>query len=121
MDETPTLLELRLGDLETIEELFAGLVRREEKTDVVGGFGRGGGGRDFPRSARERTRWWMVGERDGIGRPRNDRRPWIRWEKSTAMFQGFVNLTCALLLMNEVRGWVLGLSFERGAGSCRTA
>jgi transposase len=28
----------------------------------------------------------------------------IRGEKSTAMFQGFVNLTCALLLMKEVLG-----------------
>ena len=39
-----------------------------------------------------------------IGWFQSYRRLCIRWEKSTAMFQGFVNLTCALLLMNDVLG-----------------
>ena len=54
------------------------------------------------RKPRRHKRRWTV-ERT-IGWLQNYRRLCIRWEKSTAMFQGFVNLTCALLLMNEVLG-----------------
>ena len=54
------------------------------------------------RKLRRYKRRWTV-ERT-IGWLQNYRRLCIRWEKSTAMFQGFVNLTCALLLMNEVLG-----------------
>lgn len=39
-----------------------------------------------------------------IGWLQNYRRLCIRWEKSTEMFQDFINLTCALLLMKEVLG-----------------
>jgi transposase len=42
----------------------------------------------------ERTIEWL----------QNYRRLCIRWEKSTAMFQGFVHFTCSLLLMKEVLG-----------------
>jgi len=45
----------------------------------------------------ERTIAWL----------QNYRRLCIRWEKSTEMFQGFIILTCALLHMKEVLGWVL--------------
>ena len=54
------------------------------------------------RKLRRYRRRWAV-ERT-IGWLQNFRRLCIRWEKSTAMFQGFVNLTCALLLMKEVLG-----------------
>ena len=54
------------------------------------------------RELRRYKRRWTV-ERT-IGWLQNYRRLCIRWEKSTAMFQGFVNLTCALLLMKEVLG-----------------
>jgi transposase len=54
------------------------------------------------RKLRRYRRRWTV-ERT-IGWLQNYRRLCIRWEKSTAMFQGFVNLTCSLLLMNEVLG-----------------
>lgn len=54
------------------------------------------------RELRRYRRRWTV-ERT-IGWLQNYRRLCIRWEKSTAMFQGFVNLTCALLLMKEVLG-----------------
>lgn len=54
------------------------------------------------RELRRYKRRWTV-ERT-IGWLQNYRRLCIRWEKSTAMFQGFVNLTCALLLMKEVWG-----------------
>jgi transposase len=52
------------------------------------------------RELRRYKRRWTV-ERT-IGWLQNYRRPCIGWEKSTAMFQGFVNLTCALFLMKEV-------------------
>jgi len=54
------------------------------------------------RKLRRYKRRWTV-ERT-IGWLQNYRRLCIRWEKSTKMFQGFVNLTCALLLMKEVLG-----------------
>lgn len=52
------------------------------------------------RKFRRYKRRWTV-ERT-IGWLQNYRRLCIRWEKSTAMFQGFINLTCALILMKEV-------------------
>ncbi len=54
------------------------------------------------RKLRRYKRRWTV-ERT-IGGLQNYRRLCIRWEKSTRMFQGYVNLTCALLLMKEVWG-----------------
>jgi transposase len=42
----------------------------------------------------EQTNGWL----------QNYRRLCIHWEKSTAMFQGFINLTCALILIKEVWG-----------------
>lgn len=54
------------------------------------------------RKLRRYKRRWTV-ERT-IGWLQNYRRLCIRWKKSTSMFQGFVNLTCALLLMKEVLG-----------------
>ena len=54
------------------------------------------------RKLRRYKRRWTV-ERT-IGWLQNYRRLCIRWEKSTAMFQGFLNLTCSLLLMKEVLG-----------------
>lgn len=54
------------------------------------------------RKLRRYKRRWTV-ERT-IGWLQNYRRLCIRWEKSTAMFQGFINLTCSLLLMKEVLG-----------------
>jgi transposase len=54
------------------------------------------------RKLRRYKRRWTV-ERT-IGWLQNYRRLCIRWEKSTAMFQGCINLTCALLLMKEVLG-----------------
>lgn len=54
------------------------------------------------RKLRRYKRRWTV-ERT-IGWLQNYRRLCIRWEKSTAMFQGFINLTCAILLMKEVLG-----------------
>lgn len=54
------------------------------------------------RKLRRYKRRWTV-ERT-IGWLQNYRRLCIRREKSTAMFQGFINLTCSLLLMKEVLG-----------------
>ncbi|MCW1885442.1 IS5 family transposase [Luteolibacter flavescens] len=54
------------------------------------------------RKLRRYKRRWTV-ERT-IGWLQNYRRLCIRWEKSTAMFQGFVNLTCSILLMKQVLG-----------------
>lgn len=54
------------------------------------------------RQLRRYKRRWTV-ERT-IGWLQNYRRLCIRWEKSTAMFQGFIHLTCSLLLMKEVLG-----------------
>lgn len=54
------------------------------------------------RRLRRYKRRWTV-ERT-IGWLQNYRRLCIRWETSTAMFQGFVSLTCSLLLMKEVLG-----------------
>ena len=54
------------------------------------------------RKLRRYKRRWTV-ERT-MGWLQNYRRLCIRWEKSTAMFQGFLNLTCSLLLMKEVLG-----------------
>ncbi|MEI6099650.1 MAG: IS5 family transposase [Alphaproteobacteria bacterium] len=54
------------------------------------------------RPLRRYKRRWTV-ERT-IGWLQNYRRLCIRWEKSTAMFQGFVHLTCSLLLMKQVLG-----------------
>lgn len=54
------------------------------------------------RMLRRYKRRWTV-ERT-IGWLQNYRRLCIRWEKSTQMFQGFINLTCTLLLMKEVLG-----------------
>lgn len=59
------------------------------------------------RKLRRCKRRWTV-ERT-MGWLQNHRRLCIRWEKSTGMFQGFINLTCALLLTKEVLGQVLGL------------
>ena len=54
------------------------------------------------RSLRRYKRRWTV-ERT-IGWLQNYRRLCVRWEKSTAMFQGFVHLTCSILLLKEVLG-----------------
>lgn len=54
------------------------------------------------RKLRRYERRWTV-ERT-IGWLQNYRRLCIRWEKSAAMFQGFIHLTCSLLLMKEVLG-----------------
>lgn len=54
------------------------------------------------RKLRRYKRRWTV-ERT-IGRLQNYRLSCIRSEKSTAKLQGFVNPTCALLLMKEVWG-----------------
>ena len=54
------------------------------------------------RPLRRYKRRWTV-ERT-IGWLQNYRRLCIRWEKSTAMFQGFIHLTCSLLLMKQVLG-----------------
>lgn len=54
------------------------------------------------RPLRRYKRRWTV-ERT-IGWLQNHRRLCIRWEKSTAMFQGFVNLTCSILLIKQVLG-----------------
>lgn len=54
------------------------------------------------RKLRRYKRRWTV-ERT-IGWLQNYRRLCIRWEKSTAMFQGFINLTCSILLINQVLG-----------------
>lgn len=54
------------------------------------------------RPLRRYKRRWTV-ERT-ISWLQNYRRICIRWEKSTMMFQGFIHLTCSLLLMKEVLG-----------------
>ena len=54
------------------------------------------------RKLRRYKRRWTV-ERT-ISWLQNYRRLCIRWEKSTKMFQGFVHLTCTMLLMKEVLG-----------------
>jgi len=54
------------------------------------------------RPLRRYKRRWKV-ERT-IAWLQNYRRLCIRWEKSTAMFQGFLHLGCTLLLLNEVLG-----------------
>jgi len=54
------------------------------------------------RKIRRYRRRWTV-ERT-ISWLQNYRRLCIRWEKSTRMFQGFVHLTCTMLLMKEVLG-----------------
>ena len=54
------------------------------------------------RKLRRYKRRWTV-ER-AISWLQNYRRLRIRWEESTEMFQGFINLTCALLLKKEVWG-----------------
>lgn len=54
------------------------------------------------RSLRRYGRRWTV-ERT-IGWFQNFRRLCIRWEKSTRLFQGFLHLGCALLLLKEVLG-----------------
>jgi len=54
------------------------------------------------RKLRRYKRRWTV-ERT-IAWLQNYRRLCIRWEKSTLMFQGFLHLTCSLLLMKEVFG-----------------
>jgi transposase len=54
------------------------------------------------RKLRRYKRRWTV-ERT-IAWLQNYRRLCIRWEKSTLMFQGFVHLTCSILLMKEVLG-----------------
>ncbi len=54
------------------------------------------------RKLRRYKRRWTV-ERT-IGWLQNYRRLCIRWEKSTAMFQGFINLTCSILLIKQVLG-----------------
>ena len=54
------------------------------------------------RKLRRYKRRWTV-ERT-ISWLQNYRRLCIRWEKSTRMFQGFVHLTCTMLLMKEVLG-----------------
>ena len=54
------------------------------------------------RKLRRYKRRWTV-ERT-IAWLQNYRRLCIRWEKSTIMFQGFVHLTCSILLLKEVLG-----------------
>src|SRR5438067_11521582 len=54
------------------------------------------------RKLRRYKRRWMV-ERT-IAWLQNYRRLCVRWEKSTIMFQGFVHLTCSILLLKEVLG-----------------
>ena len=54
------------------------------------------------RRLRRYRRRWMI-ERT-ISWFQNYRRLCIRWEKSTAMFQGFLHLGCSLLLLKEVWG-----------------
>jgi len=54
------------------------------------------------RKLRRYKRRWTV-ERT-IAWLQNYRRLCVRWEKSTLMFQGFVHLTCSILLMKEVLG-----------------
>jgi len=54
------------------------------------------------RKLRRYKRRWTV-ERT-ISWLQNYRRLCIRWEKSTAMFQGFLHLTCAILLIKQVLG-----------------
>lgn len=54
------------------------------------------------RSLRRYKRRWKV-ERT-IGWFQNYRRLCIRWEKSTAMFAGFLHLTCSLILIKQVLG-----------------
>lgn len=54
------------------------------------------------RPLRRYKRRWTV-ERT-IGWIQNFRRLCIRWEKSTQLFQGYLHLGCALLLLNQVLG-----------------
>jgi transposase len=54
------------------------------------------------RPLRRYKRRWTV-ERT-IGWIQNFRRLCIRWEKSTKLFQGYLHLGCALLLLNQVLG-----------------
>lgn len=54
------------------------------------------------RKLRRYKRRWTV-ERT-IGWLQNYRRLRIRWENSTSIFRGFINLTCALLLMKKASG-----------------
>lgn len=54
------------------------------------------------RKLRRYKRRWTV-ERT-IAWLQNYRRLCIRWEKSAVMFQGFINLTCSILLINQVLG-----------------
>jgi len=54
------------------------------------------------RPLRRYRRRWTV-ERT-ISWLQNYRRLCIRWEKSTTMFQGFLHLTCSLMLLREVLG-----------------
>lgn len=54
------------------------------------------------RKLRRYKRRWTV-ERT-IAWLQNYRRLCIRWEKSALMFQGFINLTCSILLINQVLG-----------------
>jgi transposase len=54
------------------------------------------------RPLRRYQRRWTV-ERS-IGWLQNFRRLCIRWEKSTCLFQGFLHLSCSLLLLKEVFG-----------------
>ncbi|MEP0845262.1 MAG: IS5 family transposase [Phycisphaerae bacterium] len=57
------------------------------------------------RSLRRYKRRWTV-ERT-IAWIQHFRRLCIRWEKSTTLFQGFLHLACAILLIRQVQGWVL--------------
>ena len=54
------------------------------------------------RALRRYRRRWTV-ERT-ISWLQNDRRLCIRWEKSTALYAGFLHLTCSLLILKEVLG-----------------
>ena len=54
------------------------------------------------RNLRRYKRRWTV-ERT-IAWLQNYRRLCVRWEKSTIIFQGFVHLTCSILLMKAVLG-----------------
>ena len=54
------------------------------------------------RKLRRHRRRWTV--KRTIGWLQNYRRLCIRWEKFAEMFQGFINLTCALLFRKEVLG-----------------
>lgn len=54
------------------------------------------------RSLRRYRRRWIVGRT--IARLQNYRRLCVRWERSSILFQGFIYLTCSLMLIRQVLG-----------------